>query len=438
MKKNNLLTAIFIVCTSFIFGQPQLPFTGYQNNPILEPGSAGAWDAGVAFTPNVLAHEGINYLFYTGGIDPFTQAIAIGYATSNDGFNFTKETISDPLFEADGTGFDAWSVNDPIVTIEGSTWVLYYGGVASSSEFMSKALGKATAPDVNGPWTRLVDPILEVGNPGEWDSFFIFPNSVISTPTGYMMYYWAGDAFPTGVWCIGLATSTDGLYWTKYDDPTTTSPPFADSDPVLKPGISGQWDESAIDACSVLETAHGYEMFYAGYSSSNSTSSIGYATSENGINWNKDMANNPIYSWFEDPYAYNNAHMILEIPTVCKISSTYYMYYDYGPTVGEIGMATAVALTDTIYVPADRPSIQSAIDFASDGDVIIVEDSTYYENISFMGKAITVASRFLIDGDESHIDNTIIDGSQAANPDSASTVMFVHGEDTTSFILDSP
>ncbi len=87
-----------------------------------------------------------------------------------------------------------------------------------------------------------------------------------------------------------------------------------------------------------------------------------------------------------------------------------------------------------IHVPNDQPTIQAAIDASIHSDTILVEDGTYYENINFKGKAIMVASHFIIDGDEDHIDNTIIDGSQFTDPDSASTVMFINGEDTTSII----
>jgi len=86
-------------------------------------------------------------------------------------------------------------------------------------------------------------------------------------------------------------------------------------------------------------------------------------------------------------------------------------------------------------VPSSQyPTIQSAIDSAFTGDIVLVANGTFYENINFKGKAITVASHFLIDEDTSHIANTIIDGSQPANPDSASTVSFVSGEDTTSVL----
>jgi hypothetical protein len=91
-------------------------------------------------------------------------------------------------------------------------------------------------------------------------------------------------------------------------------------------------------------------------------------------------------------------------------------------------------LPDTLHVPADYPTIQAAIDASADGNVVLVADGLYYENINYRGKAITVASHFLIDGNESHIENTIIDGSQPSNPDSGTVVMFKSGEDTNSIL----
>ena len=46
----------------------------------------------------------------------------------------------------------------------------------------------------------------------------------------------------------------------------------------------------------------------------------------------------------------------------------------------------------THYVPDDYPTIQSAIDASVDYDIVIVMPGTYYENIDFIGKAITVKS----------------------------------------------
>lgn len=65
--------------------------------------------------------------------------------------------------------------------------------------------------------------------------------------------------------------------------------------------------------------------------------------------------------------------------------------------------AGAPAAADTLGVPGDFATIQSAIDAAVDGDVVLVAAGTYAERIDFLGKAITVESA---DGAGS----TVIDG----------------------------
>lgn len=87
-----------------------------------------------------------------------------------------------------------------------------------------------------------------------------------------------------------------------------------------------------------------------------------------------------------------------------------------------------------INVPADQLTIQTAIDASVDGDTVLIADGTYYENINFSGKAIIVASHFLIDGDETHIDSTIINGSRPTNPSRGTVVNFDSGEDTSSVL----
>ncbi|SVC19275.1 uncharacterized protein METZ01_LOCUS272129, partial [marine metagenome] len=57
-----------------------------------------------------------------------------------------------------------------------------------------------------------------------------------------------------------------------------------------------------------------------------------------------------------------------------------------------------------VQVPGEVPTIQGAIDAASDGDTVLVAAGTYFENIDFNGKGIAV-----IGADSS---NTIIDGGQ--------------------------
>ncbi len=97
-------------------------------------------------------------------------------------------------------------------------------------------------------------------------------------------------------------------------------------------------------------------------------------------------------------------------------------------------LAVITITAQIIHVPADQPTIQAGIDASSDGDTVLVAEGTYLENINFNGMAITVASEFSIDGDTSHIANTIIDGSEPDDPDQGSVVTFNSDEDTTSVL----
>ncbi len=74
-------------------------------------------------------------------------------------------------------------------------------------------------------------------------------------------------------------------------------------------------------------------------------------------------------------------------------------------------------------------SIQSGIFAAEVGDTVLVAPGVYYENINFMGKAITIASHFLITGDEADIEATVIDGGG-----NDSVVRIESGEDTLSYL----
>jgi predicted outer membrane repeat protein len=51
-----------------------------------------------------------------------------------------------------------------------------------------------------------------------------------------------------------------------------------------------------------------------------------------------------------------------------------------------------MGLSAIIHVPADYPTIQQGIDAAADGDTVVVAPDTYFENINFNGKAITVTT----------------------------------------------
>lgn len=90
-------------------------------------------------------------------------------------------------------------------------------------------------------------------------------------------------------------------------------------------------------------------------------------------------------------------------------------------------VTSALAPAAIRLVPVDYPTIQAAIDAAVDGDIVIVDPNTYFENINFNGKAITIRS---IDPENlSIIESTTIDGNQIGT-----VVNFTSGEGTNSVL----
>jgi hypothetical protein len=83
-----------------------------------------------------------------------------------------------------------------------------------------------------------------------------------------------------------------------------------------------------------------------------------------------------------------------------------------------------------ISVPGDFSTIQAAFDASTDGDTILVQPGTYYENLYLTDKSVVLGSLFITTGDTNYISSTIIDGSNQDH-----TVEILGYEIDRSFVL---
>ena len=88
--------------------------------------------------------------------------------------------------------------------------------------------------------------------------------------------WYHGEASHSGVGgaAIGYATSADGIIWQKYA-----------GNPVLKPGVSGEWDNNNLYYPKVEIDGAKYHMLYMG--GKYPLYQIGHAVSPDGICWTK-------------------------------------------------------------------------------------------------------------------------------------------------------
>jgi predicted GH43/DUF377 family glycosyl hydrolase len=218
------------------------------NNPVLESGPPGSWDAVTVYQPSVF-FDGTTYHMWFGGHNLTTVQTQIGYATSPDSINWTKYSNNPVLTPGPEGTWDDETVGSPNVLFIDGVFHMWYGG----GDGTIAQIGHATSPD-GMTWTKdTLNPVLKVGTTGRWDEAAVIEPSVLyDGETTYHMWYSGGGSF---LWRIGYASSSDGLNWDKHPNP------------VLEPGSSGSWDDTFVGLCVVTfnsADSTNFKMWYGG------------------------------------------------------------------------------------------------------------------------------------------------------------------------------
>ncbi len=202
---------------------------------------------------------------------------------------------------------------------------------------LTQNIGLATSPD-GVTWTKHPgNPVLLRGAPGTWDGFEMWPMAAVFDGTLYHLWYSAFAGPTQQVERTGYATSPDGVTWTKYE-----------GNPILPAGPPGSWDDLGATMGGVLLENGVYRLWYCG-ARQGGPLKAGYATSRDGVTWDK---------WPEpvlEPSASGWDLRINPGPVVFDGIAYHMWYTGFGGSGPQIGHAVSLDGIHWTKQPADEP-----------------------------------------------------------------------------------
>ena len=260
------------------------------SEPVLTKGERGQWDDRHVQQPSVVRVDDSEagalagkYLMYYRGRNSTLSLRGVGVAVSDDGVRWERNAAN-PVLPYEQLGPRSFvDYSEPDVHYAEGTFRMWLTGTTQDEAHIVHAVS-----DDGLAWERPADqPVLRASPQGDWKEQWVFSPAVVPATQGWHMWY--GGFTNDGDYGIGFAGSDDGLAWEKHG-----------ANPVLPPGDSPQrWDAVTVDKPAVIRDGTVYRMWYTGdqvfTDSTADPWQIGYATSTDGIHWEKSPSN-PVLS----------------------------------------------------------------------------------------------------------------------------------------------
>ena len=267
---------------------------------------------------------------------------------------YPNNPVIDTLSTTNSSEFWTRWKSDPYVILwSNDSLRMYYG---TNNFGVKTQIGTAVSIDGNN-WIEKRDcPVVSVGPVGSWDEHDVETPGIIYVPSNpdsmqYMLYYSGSTAdsilldsinpiiFNKEIYQLGLAYSSDGIHFTKYNNPDNNSNLlYANSDPVIKiPYSSGAWPDtinyffaSVAEPSTMYDTSENkFKMWYIGLGCSNPTCSgesdyrfrVLYSESLDGVCWS------PAVMVLDNGSLFDFDSELIYAPHVIKMGEEYWMFY---------------------------------------------------------------------------------------------------------------
>ncbi len=196
---------------------PSGPLSRYPNNPIVPMGVAGSIDdektgPRVVLQPGTPAGS-TNYRMYYEAVGGPNKA-KVGYATSTDGKTWVKQgSIASLNPSTSWEGGSDGEVSPNSILIENGVYKLWYHSFGTD---LKRRIGYATSNDGLN-WTKNPNPVLDVGALGSLEDQHVVEPRVFKIGSAYRMYYTGNESANSGIGTARwfYATSNDGVSWTR-------------------------------------------------------------------------------------------------------------------------------------------------------------------------------------------------------------------------------
>jgi len=304
-------------------GDPGGPWTKSSNNPIIDIGETGDFDEVHATKPMVLPETTGSFRMYYLGHGNGSYNKRLGLAFSNDGKTWEKSD-DNPIYGATSEYGSMRGIGSVIKDNDG--YKMYYWRYPA--EQTGNYIYAATSAD-GISWTEYKGAgsygsiVAGYGGDFSYTMHVEFPVVIYDEEENKYKMWYAQSPDSSYSWRIDYATSSNGLYWYKYN-----------SNPVLTLSAGGWDSQYVIPTCVIKNDVNDYRLWY--YSSGASGIGIGTAYSEDGISWTKSSDNPILQPGTEN--SWDNSS--LSGAWVADIGGPYILYYNGNDgTANRIGFA---------------------------------------------------------------------------------------------------